>query len=194
MREAIVSRVEGESLQVEPLPPEVSTLLARVGASPRLVAHLTLVHDVACQLIARLDALWPMLSYDRSAVRLGAALHDIGKVVYPEELTHPGHSHELAGEQLLRTHGFSESLACFARTHEQWSEEVAVRPEDLLVAVADRWWRGRRDDPLEATIGRWIAGETQAAAWQVYTDLDDIAADITADADARLAWQQQFPV
>lgn len=181
-------------MQVEPLPPEVRALLSRLGASPRLVAHLTLVHDVACQLIARLDTFWPALHYDRSAVQLGAALHDIGKVVHPEELTHPGHTHELAGEKLLRTHEFPESLARFARTHEQWSEENAVQPEDLLVAVADRWWRGRRDDPLEATIGRWIVGETRAAVWQVFAELDDIAADITSDADARLAWQQQFPV
>jgi putative nucleotidyltransferase with HDIG domain len=181
-------------VQVEPLPPEVSALLSRVGASPRLVAHLTLVHDVTCHLVARLDTLWPTLHYDRDAVRLGAALHDIGKAVHPEELTHPGHRHELAGEQVLRAQGFSKSLARFARTHEQWSEVAVVQPEDLLVAVADRWWRGRRDDPLEATIGRWIAGETQAAAWQVFADLDNIAADITADADARLAWQQRFPV
>lgn len=60
------------------------------------------------------------------------------------------------------------------------------------MAVADGWWRGKRDDQLEAAVCRWIAEETQAAPWQVFTALDDIAAGITARADARLAWQQQF--
>ena len=46
-------------MNLEPLPPEVDDLLRRLTASPRLVAHLTLVHDVACTLTARLDAAWP---------------------------------------------------------------------------------------------------------------------------------------
>lgn len=181
-------------MRLKPLPSEAEALLRRLGASSRLVAHLTLVHDVACMLTARLDAVWPMLTYDRAAVRLGAALHDIGKVVHPEELTHPGHAHELAGERLLYAHSFPEALARFARTHQQWADDPAAQPEDLLVAVADQWWRGKRDDQLEAAVRRWIAIETGATLWQVFATLDDIAADITAEADVRLAWQQQFAV
>jgi putative nucleotidyltransferase with HDIG domain len=102
-------------LQLEPLPSDVDKLLQQLGAPPRLVAHLTLVHDVSCLLAAQLDATWPALSYDRTAVQLGAALHDIGKTVHPEELIQPGHAHEAAGEALLREHGFSAALARFAR-------------------------------------------------------------------------------
>lgn len=179
-------------MNVEPLPPEVADLLRRVGASPRLVAHLTLVHDVACTLTARFDAEWPTLTYDRTAVHMGAAIHDIGKTTHPEELTQPGHAHELAGEGLLRAQGFPDALARFARTHSQWAEDPARQPEDLLVAVADGWWRGKRDDQLEAAVCRWIAEEMQAAPWQVFAALDAIADSITARADARLAWQQLF--
>jgi putative nucleotidyltransferase with HDIG domain len=157
-----------------------------------LVAHLTLVHDVACTLTARLDAAWPTLSYDRTAVRMGAAIHDIGKTIHPEEVTQPGHAHERAGEALLRAQGFPEARARFARTHRQWAEDLAPHPEDLLVAVADAWWRGKRGDQLEAAVCRWIAQATQTAPWQVFATLDDIAAGITAEADVRLAWQQQF--
>lgn len=179
-------------MHLEPLPSEVDDLLRRLGASPRLVAHLTLVHDVACRIIGRLDAVWSELPYGRPAVRIGAALHDIGKTLHPEELTHPGHTHELAGEELLHAHCFPETVARFARTHGQWAVDPAPQPEDLLVALADNWWRGTRDDQLEAAIRRWIAVETQLSEWQVFAVLDDIAADITADADTRLAWQQQF--
>jgi putative nucleotidyltransferase with HDIG domain len=174
------------------LPSDVAELLRQLGASPRLVAHLTLVHDVACTLTARLDAVWPTLPFDRAAVRLGAAFHDIGKTVHPEELTHPGRAHERAGEELLRTHGYSAALARFARTHQQWADDLAPQPEDLFVAVADSWWRGKRDDLLEAALCGWIGEQTQAPPWEVFRTLDDIAVDITAEADVRLAWQQEF--
>jgi putative nucleotidyltransferase with HDIG domain len=157
-----------------------------------LVAHLTLVHDVACRLTERLDAdFGQMLVFDRTAVRMGAAVHDIGKTIIPEELTLPGHAHEAVGEALLRTHGFPEAIARMARTHQQWATDPAAGPEDLLVAAADTWWRGKRDDELEAALCRWITYETPAPAWEAYAYLDDISSSITADADARLSWQQQ---
>ncbi len=174
------------------LPSDVADLLSRLKAPPRLIAHLTLVHDVSCRLTARLDAAWPTLRYDRIAVRMGAAIHDIGKIVHPEELTQPGHAHELAGEALLRVHGFADTIARFARTHEQWADDPSPHPEDLLVGLADTWWRGKRDDRLEAAVCQWIAQQTQTAQWEVFATLDDIATDISADADNRLAWQQQF--
>lgn len=181
-------------MRLEVLPPEVADLLSRLKAPLRLVAHLRLVHDGACRLTARLDAAWPTLRYDRAAVRMGAALHDIGKIVHPEELTQPGHAHELAGESLLRAEGFSDALACFARTHGLEADDPMLQPEDLLVKLADTWWRGKRDDRLEAATCRWIEQQTLMAQWEVFAILDDIASDITADADARRAWQQQFAV
>ncbi|HEV2238580.1 MAG TPA: HD domain-containing protein [Ktedonobacterales bacterium] len=179
-------------MNLEPLPSDVIDLLGRLGASPRLIAHLTLVHDVACKLTARLDAVWPKLPYDRVAVRLGAALHDIGKTVHPDELVLPGHLHELAGEELLRQQSFASAYARFGRTHDQWADEPAAQAEDLLVALADSWWRGKRNERLEDATCHWIADTTQIPHWQVFAALDDIAVAITSEADSRLEWQNQF--
>lgn len=172
-----------------PLPSDVSALLAQLGARPRLVAHLTLVHAVACQIVDRFAARWPALAFDRDAVRYGAATHDIGKVAHPEELCRPGRLHEMAGEKLLRAHGVPAERARFARTHAQRADDAEPLLEDLLVALADAWWRGKRDAALEETICRHITARTGEPTWHVFAALDDIAAEVTADADARLAWQ-----
>src|SRR5947209_6757947 len=102
---------ELEALGLRPLPRDVVELCAAVGARPRLIAHLTLVHDVACEIVARLEVAFPGLAIDSAEVLLGAATHDIGKAVVPEELTGPGHAHEEAGRVLLRAHGYSERAA-----------------------------------------------------------------------------------
>jgi putative nucleotidyltransferase with HDIG domain len=181
-------------MNLHPLPLQVHTLLRELFAPPRLVAHLTLVHDVACTLTAQLDASWPDLAYDREAVRLGAAVHDIGKVVHVEELSQPGHAHEAAGEERLRAHGFPDEIARFARTHNSWDEDSPPRAEDLLVALADTWWRGKRDTRLEAAVCQWIVEAVRAPEWQVFANLDDISTAIAAHADERLAWQQRSTV
>jgi hypothetical protein len=90
-----------------------------------------LVHDVACALTARLDAVWPALRHDHAAVRLGAALHDIGKTVHRGELIHPGHAHEQAGEALLLSSGYSGNIVRFARTQAQWYKNPNVQAENL---------------------------------------------------------------
>lgn len=122
---------------------------------------------------------------------LGAAVHDIGKVVYPNELSRPGHAHEAAGEALLVEYRFPREIERFARTHAQWQAEEMPQLEDLLVALADALWRGRRDSELEDALCQHIAALTGEAYWQIFARLDDIASEIAASADARLAWQQQ---
>ncbi|HEV8191354.1 MAG TPA: hypothetical protein VGP82_07690 [Ktedonobacterales bacterium] len=68
-----------------------------------------------------------------------------------------------------------------------------MRIEDLLVALADTWWRGKRDRALETAVGAQIARHTDNAEWEVFVALDDIAAAVTSEADARLRWQTQHP-
>jgi putative nucleotidyltransferase with HDIG domain len=157
-----------------------------------LIAHLTLVHATACAIITHFDTAWPDLKYDREAVRFGAAIHDIGKIVFPNELTGPGREHEAAGVALLRAHGIAEQLARFAQTHGQWGDGSPL--EDLLVALADHWWRDKRAEQLESLICQRIAQRTGTLEWQVFMTLDDIAADVTRDADQRLLWQNQHPL
>jgi len=78
------------STRLFPLPSEINDLLLKTRSSPRLKAQLCLVHDVACQLTARLSVAWPELLFDAEAVQVGAAIHDIGKAVHPRELSEPG--------------------------------------------------------------------------------------------------------
>jgi hypothetical protein len=111
---------------LQPLPPEINQLLHDLHAPPKLVAHLTLVHATAFTLSSRLREHWPDLLYDQQAVIIGAATHDIGKIVYPQELTQPGNRHEDAGPGLLIAHGLPEHYARFARTHAQWQQEADV--------------------------------------------------------------------
>lgn len=171
------------------LPPKALEILAKYSAPPRLVAHLTVVHDVAVALVAQLHTRWPLLVYDRERVLFGAATHDIGKVVCINELTGPGTRHEEVGPQILLACGLSEAYARFAGTHARWDREPTVQFEDVLVAFADTIWKGKRDEALEQTIARLIAQSCQEEIWHVYMKLDDIACELAKDADERILWQ-----
>lgn len=181
-------------MDISPLPSQVVRLLEELHAPPRLIAHLRLVHDVAMMLVFQIDREWPDLVYERQEVLLGAAIHDIGKIVHPEELSQPGHTHEKAGEELLKAQGMPDEIARFARTHGQWADEPEGQLENCLVALADTLWRGKRDERLEEALSTCIAGCVQQVRWQVFMTLDDIACGITAEADKRLAWQNEHPL
>jgi putative nucleotidyltransferase with HDIG domain len=176
--------------QYKPLPEEVQRICLVVQASPRLVAHLILVHDVACRLVVELQTAFPEVKLDANSVLFGAAIHDIGKTVCPEELVQSGNSHELKGVDLLHKIGISQHRARFAYTHANW-HSTAI--EDLLVALADKCWKGKRVQELEMEVTRAIACATGKEDWQVFATLDDLVQRIAADADQRLAWQSQFP-
>jgi HD superfamily phosphodiesterase len=177
---------------LRPLPPVVVEFLRELEASPRLLAHLALVHDVAARLLDALAETWPHLRIDAGAVLLGAATHDIGKVRVPEELTGPGTRHAVLGQQLLEEHRFPVEVARYARTHETWAEEPDMTPEDLLVVLSDYLWRGKRDAALEEALTAWIADAVSAASWAVFLDFDDIATELAQDAPRRLHWLAQF--
>jgi HD domain len=181
------------SVHLRPLPDEVIHLLTEVGASPRLAAHLRAVHEVAQQLIEAFTAMWPQLSFDVDAVSYGAATHDIGKVLYPNELTGPGTQHESAGYSLLLSHGAPERRARFARTHALWGDHDATN-EDQLVALADKIWKGRRQEDLEQLLIERIVAATGDEPWNVFMRLDDLLNRIAAQAEGRLSFQARFAV
>lgn len=176
------------------LPKRVEEICETVKAPPRLIAHLTLVHDVACSLVERFKLQLPTLNLDVEAICVGAALHDIGKAFHPGELLTPGNEHEAAGERLLKELGLPETLARFARTHAAWRTDASLALEDLFVALADTCWKGKRLPELDETVARRIAVLTGRDEWDVYLALDDILQQLTANADERLAWQAKFPV
>ncbi|MEV0723646.1 HD domain-containing protein [Micromonospora purpureochromogenes] len=175
------------------LPAPVAELLSALDSPPRLAAHLRAVHDVAWHLTAALADWSPLLGFDRAAVLFGAATHDIGKVVHPEELSGPGSTHEPAGRDLLLRHGVDAALARFAATHAGW-RGGDVDLDDLLVSLADKVWKGKRVAELEQLVVNRLARATGSEPWQAFMDLDDILTRLAADADRRLAFQASHPV
>ena len=181
-------------LHLRPLPDCAKAICQAVNAPPRLVAHLTLVHDVACQLVEEIQTAWPDLDFDGESVLLGASLHDIGKALHPNELVAHGKAHEVAGEQLLIMLGVAPHLARFARTHAAWRVDSSLMLEDLFVALADTCWKGARVSELEDLTAERIAILAKQEGWEIFFKLDNLLETLAADADQRLAWQVQFPV
>src|SRR5688572_22750215 len=105
-----------DTLGLRPLPAQVASLLQDLNAPPRLIAHLVLVHDVAFQLTDAIQRRWANVPFDLQSVLIGAALHDIGKVLHPSELAGPGHQHEQDGPGLLMSRGIESRLARFAQS------------------------------------------------------------------------------
>ena len=89
------------SFVLHPLPDNALAVLAQTHPTPRLLAHLRLVHDAALHFCEQLHQRHLLDQVDRNALLFGAATHDIGTVLVPDELTGPGHAHEQRGQSLL---------------------------------------------------------------------------------------------
>ncbi|MGW4893098.1 HD domain-containing protein [Kitasatospora sp. NPDC004240] len=176
-----------------PLPPAVTALLTAVEAPPRLIAHLSLVHEVAVTILEWCAAEYPEVAIDGAAVRFGAATHDIGKAVHREELSAPGSRHEPAGYGLLLAHGVAERSARFARSHASWGEP-GVSVEELLVSLADKAWKNSRVQGLEDLVVARFAESGGREPWDVFLTLDDLLTRIGDDAPRRLAVQAAHSV
>jgi hypothetical protein len=177
-----------------PLPPEAEALCVRAGAPPRLLAHLILVHDVALALVEKLGQAFPDLPLNRELILFGAATHDLGKTLHSEELIKSGSLHESSGIDLLKKLGVSEERARFSSTHRTWKDHAPPQIEDLLVALADKCWKGKRVEALEEMIVACLSNASGVEPWQCYSMLDEIVQNVAAEADARLSWQMSFPV
>jgi hypothetical protein len=179
-------------LEIRDLPFAARQLLKRLNAPPRLVAHLTLVHEVAADLLQSLSAQWRNLPIDKETVLFGAATHDIGKVLHPAELSGPGSNHEQDGPGMLEQMGIAADRSRFARTHGTWKQEAFLTLEDLVVALADTCWKGKRDEELESRLASDVAGLQGIEKWEVFLALDEMITRIAAHAEERLAWQSQY--
>lgn len=158
------------------------SLLNALGASASLIQHAKIVSEVAAQVLACLD-----LSVDQiqhSVVLIGAMLHDVGKVKYPEELRQPGHQHELAGQQMLMALSIPEQIAEICVTHAGW--QLAKSTEALVVALADKLWKGSRVPDLEDRIIRQLAEIKQQEFWSLYLTVEPCFDQIAEDAPTRL--------
>lgn len=189
----LTRRALTEAVGLRRLPPSAEALLSELDAPPRLAAHLRAVHDVACDLVSWVERHHPEAAVDGDAVKFGAATHDIGKVLHPNELSGPGSAHEPAGHELLLARGTDERLARFARTHASWTE-AGIELEDLLVSLADKVWKARRVPDLEQLVTERLAAVAGQEPWEVFLALDDELDRIASSADARLAFQASHPV
>ncbi len=159
------------------------SLLATLGASEQLLHHLELVGEAGDELIAGLRAL--DIAVNEDVVRLGIAVHDAGKIVHPDELSEPGHEHEAAGRRLLLENGVQPEIARCCVSHAQY-DRMDVSFEELLVALADKLWKGKRDQGLEERVDRRAAGALGVDRWTVFENLDACFEQIASRGDERL--------
>jgi hypothetical protein len=162
-------------------------MLQRLGASYRLICHVKLVGEAADVLIAKLQQL--QVPVDDRFVRLGVAFHDTGKILHPEELSAKGTHHEAAGERLLIANGVDPNLARCCRSHGQW-QTMDCSFEELLVALADNLWKGKRNAPLEDEVIQRIVTFGQKDYWEIFMEMDACFEAIAAEGHSRLLRSQ----
>ena len=157
-------------------------ILDIIGAPTRLRVHGALVCEAADALLAKARTM--DIAVDETWVRGGAWLHDAGKAVHRDELEAPGHRHEAAGETLLLSHGVDARVARCCVTHASFSATCSL--EELLVALADKLWKGVRNEALETLVIDAIAMRGKRERWDVFVELDACFEQIASDGDARL--------
>ena len=94
--------------------------------------------------------------------------------------------------EILHARGYDAHHARFAISHADWRSEDRDL-EDLLVALADEVWKGKRDADLEERVAQKIAEVTRLELWDVLLPLQDSLDEIAAASPLRLEWQQRFP-
>jgi hypothetical protein len=159
-------------------------LLQYLGASPHLIQHVKLVEEAAEMLISQFQQL--DLLFDPDWIRLGVAFHDTGKILHPSELVEKGTLHEAAGELLLLAQGVDPKIARCCRSHGQW-QQMECKFEELVVALADCLWKGKRNNELEHQVIAKVAEMLDRDYWDMFVSLDNGFEKISARGDLRLA-------
>lgn len=125
------------------------------------------------------------LKFDARLIMLGAAIHDAGKINHPGELEAPGSMHEPAGEALLLAHGVKPEVARCCVTHAKW-DDVGVSFEEQSIALADKLWKGKREERLELAVIDGVAARLNLGRWDMFTQLDGLFEEIAAEGLRRL--------
>jgi hypothetical protein len=142
-----------------------------------------LVSEAGDLLLAQLRVLG--VTVDEVFVRIGIVLHDSGKIIHPLELTEPGANHEQDGQSALLTRGVSPEVARVCLSHARW-QTMHCSFEELLVALADKLWKGIRRTDLENLVIERAAARLAVSHWSVFIPLDGCFEQIAAGGDARL--------
>ncbi len=162
---------------------EAYALLERLGAAPWLLRHVELVGEALDVLLRGLKTY--DLPIDPGWIRVGVAFHDAGKILHPSEMSRSGDLHEASGERLLLAQGVSPTLARVCLSHARW-DRMEVSLSELLVALADKLWKGKRHSELEQRVVESVAEHTRRDAWDLFVELDSLFERIAGTAEGRL--------
>ncbi len=171
------------------LPSDIQRILDDLHCPALLVRHLILVYNVGLLLTKKIQLEFPNVTLLEEEIVFGTATHDIGKISFKKELSEKGKQHEQAGFETLIAYGINEKMARFTKTHGNWEQEN-IKIEDLIVALADKIWKGKRIDSLEEKLIKEISTGINSEYWTVYSKMDSIISEICLGADARLNWQK----
>lgn len=163
---------------------EAYDLLRSLGAPARLLRHAQFVSGAAGEFLAKMRSLGVPVHEDTAL--LGAALHDAGKIVHQSELDGEGSEHEAAGEKLLLAAGVQPAIARCCLSHAR-CETMDVSFEELLVALSDKLWKGKRLDSLELRVIDETAKLLGKTRWDLFCELNRCFEQIASRGDERLA-------
>lgn len=162
---------------------EACRLLERLGAPRSLRRHVQLVQEVGDCLLEKLEAL--NVKINKDFVLVGIILHDVGKTKYIEELSQPGSMHELEGQNILLEQGLPPNIARVCLSHARW-DTMECSPEELLIALSDKLWKGNRVPELELKVIDFVSEALEKDRWDLFTELDSFFESLASDGQERL--------
>ncbi|WP_437917062.1 HD domain-containing protein [Sorangium sp. So ce302] len=162
---------------------DARSLLATLGAPPHLLRHVELVGEAADLLIVLFRE--QGIPIDEDLVRVGVVLHDAGKIEHPRELTGPGSEHEPAGERMLLAASVTPALARVCLSHARW-QQMACTLEELIIALADKLWKGVRVPDLEERVLLEAAARGGRDRWGLFIPFDSCFERIAERGHVRL--------
>ncbi len=171
-------------------PEEAKSLLHSLGAPQHLLKHVELVGEAANQILFELRA--NKVEVDEQFILVGLVIHDVGKIAYPSEMTAPGSRHEPRGVEMLLAAGASPEVARVSLSHARWST-MPVTLEELIIALADKLWKGVRISELENMVITECAARSRNDYWQLYVVLDSSFERIADQGPDRLQHNQLAP-
>ncbi|EQA45433.1 HD domain protein [Leptospira broomii serovar Hurstbridge str. 5399] len=146
-------------------------LLEKLSVSKSLISHHKIVLQTAEEMLNQLP-ISIKNSIDSNLVMIGASIHDIGKVLFPNEESEPGSFHELAGKRLLLSLGIPLEISRFSMIHSTKIQSSTI--EEIVVRLADVIWTGSRDFESELALAYRLSIKLEINFWYLFSQLNEI--------------------
>lgn len=72
------------------------------------------------------------------------------------------------------------------RSHAGW-RDLAQTLEELVIALADKLWKGSRVTELEELVISRAASSSRRDRWELFTPLDSLFEEVASSAESRLS-------